>query len=179
MRAHRMSPKMPASVTPIASATQMQPSGIASMAARVEIGLDHDSGVARSSRAGTKRSVKALPTRRGWSALRGRVPRIQTLRSPFFSNSVVRVAVVTCSRVETISDSRLMVWGPASGRVARPAGIAEGKPEILRELGEVLAHAGRVGAEVAVAHAGDTAHIDAAPARRLRAHAHDDVVLEA
>jgi hypothetical protein len=32
----------------------------------VEIGFDHDSGVARSSRAGTKRSVNALPTSRGW-----------------------------------------------------------------------------------------------------------------
>ena len=32
---------------------------MASMAPRVEIGFDHDSGVARSSRAGTKRSVKA------------------------------------------------------------------------------------------------------------------------
>ena len=34
----------------------MQPSGIASIAARVEIGEDQDSGVARSSRAGTNRS---------------------------------------------------------------------------------------------------------------------------
>jgi hypothetical protein len=42
MRAQRMSPKMPASVTPIASATAMQPSGIASIAARVEIGEDQD-----------------------------------------------------------------------------------------------------------------------------------------
>jgi hypothetical protein len=60
-----MSPKMPASVQPIASTTAMQPPGIASMAARVETGEDHDSGVARSSRAGTKRRVKALPTKRG------------------------------------------------------------------------------------------------------------------
>ena len=59
-----MSPKMPAVVTPIASATAMQPSGIASIAARVEIGLPQLSGVARSSRTGTKRSVKAGPTRR-------------------------------------------------------------------------------------------------------------------
>ena len=40
MRAQRMSPKMPASVTPIASTTAMQPAGIASIAARVEIGDD-------------------------------------------------------------------------------------------------------------------------------------------
>ena len=52
---------MPASVTPMASTTAMQPSGIASMAARVDIGEDQDSGVARSSRAGTKRSVNARP----------------------------------------------------------------------------------------------------------------------
>ena len=64
MRAQRMSPKMPASVTPIASTTAMQPAGIASIAARVEIGEAHEAGVARSSRAGTKRSVKARPTRR-------------------------------------------------------------------------------------------------------------------
>ena len=65
MRAHRMSPKIPASVTPRASATATQPAGIASIAARVEMGLDQDSGVARSSRAGTKRNVNALPTMRG------------------------------------------------------------------------------------------------------------------
>ena len=94
MRAHRMSPKMPASVTPIASATTIAPSGIASMAARVEIGEDQLSGVARSSRAGTKRRVKARPTRRPWPGLIGRVPRIQTLRSPLFSRIVVMLAVV-------------------------------------------------------------------------------------
>ena len=57
---------MPASVMPSAPTTAMQPAGIASMAARVEIGEPHDAGVARSSRAGTKRSVKARPTSRGW-----------------------------------------------------------------------------------------------------------------
>ena len=61
MRIVRMSPKMPAELTPMASATAMQPSGIASMAPRVEIGFDQLSGVARSSRTGTKRSVKAGP----------------------------------------------------------------------------------------------------------------------
>jgi hypothetical protein len=65
MRAHRMSPKMPAMVTPIASATAKQPSGMSSIAARVERGLAQLSGVARSSRAGTNRMVKAGPTRRG------------------------------------------------------------------------------------------------------------------
>ena len=62
---------MPASVTPMASTTAMQPSGIASMAARVEIGDAQDAGVARSSRAGTKRKVKAGPTMRGWPARSG------------------------------------------------------------------------------------------------------------
>ncbi len=64
------------------------------------MGFDHDSGVARSSRAGTKRSVNAGPTRRGWPGFNGIVPRIQTFRSPFFSSSVVIVAVVICDRVE-------------------------------------------------------------------------------
>ena len=50
--------------SPIASTTAIAPAGIASIAARVEIGDAHDAGVARSSRAGTKRSVKARPTRR-------------------------------------------------------------------------------------------------------------------
>ena len=99
MRAHRMSPKTPASCTPIASMTAITPSGMASMAARVEIGLPQDSGVARSSRAGTKRSVKAGPTRRGWPVRIGFAPRIQTFRSPFFSRTVVIVAVETVFNV--------------------------------------------------------------------------------
>src|ERR1051325_5547852 len=99
MRAQRMSPKMPASVMPMASTTAMQPSGIASIAVRVEIGDDQDSGVARSSRAGTKRSVKAGPTRRGRPGRSGRAPRIHTLRRPFFSRTVVMVAVVMPARV--------------------------------------------------------------------------------
>jgi hypothetical protein len=81
----------------------MQPSGIASIAARVEIGEDHDSGVARSSREGTKRKVKARPALRPWPARMGRVPRIQTLRRPFFSKRVVSVAVVTALSSPTIS----------------------------------------------------------------------------
>ena len=96
---------MPASVTPMASTTVMQPSGIASMAARVEIGDDQDFGVARSSRAGTKRSVKARPIRRGWPARIGLVPRIQTLRSPFFSSTVVMVAVETPERAVRVAGS--------------------------------------------------------------------------
>src|SRR5262245_27935999 len=99
MRAHRMSPKMPASVIPMASTTVMQPAGMASIAVRVEIGDDQDSGVARSSRAGTKRSVKAGPTSRGKPGFSGRAPRIQTFRKPFLSRTVVMVAVVTRERV--------------------------------------------------------------------------------
>ena len=72
----------------------MQPGGIASIALRVEMGFDHDSGVARSSRAGTKRSVNARPTMRGCPGAIGRVPRIHTFRNPFLSNRVVSVAVV-------------------------------------------------------------------------------------
>ena len=106
IRAHRMSPKMPASVVPIASTTTMTPGGIASIAARVEIGAPHDAGVARSSRAGTKRSVKARPTRRGWPGCSGRAPRIQTLRRPFFSSTVVSVAVaMLCSASTTAGSS--------------------------------------------------------------------------
>src|SRR5476651_575607 len=99
MRAQRMSPKMPASVMPIASTTAMQPSGMASIAVRVEIGDDQDSGVARSSRAGTKRNVKAGPTSRGCPGFSGREPRIQTFRRPFLSRTVVMVAVETLDRV--------------------------------------------------------------------------------
>src|SRR6201991_2211781 len=104
MRAQRMSPKMPASVIPMASTTAMQPSGIASIAVRVEIGDDQDSGVARSSRAGTKRRVKAGPTRRGRPGRSGRAPRIQTLRRPFLSSTVVIVAVVMLVRIFLASD---------------------------------------------------------------------------
>src|ERR1043166_7887161 len=81
MRAQRMSPKMPASATPMASTTAMQPFGMASIAVRVEIGDDQDSGVAKSSRAGTKRSVKAGPTSRGCPGRSGLVPRIQTFQA--------------------------------------------------------------------------------------------------
>src|SRR5215467_403870 len=101
-----MSPKMPASVMPMASTTAMQPAGIASIAVRVEIGDDQDSGVARSSRAGTKRRVKAGPTRRGIPGFSGRAPRIQTFRRPFLSSTVVIVAVVILDRVLMASGVR-------------------------------------------------------------------------
>ena len=107
MRAHRMSPKIPASVTPMASTTAMQPGGIASIAARVEIGDDQDSGVARSSRAGTKRRVNARPTVRPVAVGKGRVPRIHTLRSPFLSSTVVRVAVEMRSSARACAASRV------------------------------------------------------------------------
>src|ERR1043165_9743730 len=43
IRITRMSPKMPAVVTPMASATAMQPSGMASIAARVDLAaLGHE-----------------------------------------------------------------------------------------------------------------------------------------
>jgi hypothetical protein len=105
MRPQRMSPKMPASVTPSASTTAMQPAGMASIAARVEIGEAQEAGVARSSRAGTKRSVKARPTTRCGGVCSGRAPRIQTLRRPFLSRTVVSVAVVTPDRLRTVSVS--------------------------------------------------------------------------
>src|SRR6202165_215179 len=106
IRAHRMSPKMPASVTPMASTTAMQPSGMASIAVRVEIGDDQDSGVARSSRARTKRSVKADTTSRFCPGRSGREPRIQTFLSPFLRRTVVIVAVDTPERVLIASGVR-------------------------------------------------------------------------
>ena len=99
---------MPASFTPIESTTAMTPSGIASMAARVEIGEAQEAGVARSSRAGTKRRVKARPTRRVWPSRSGMAPRIQTLRRPFLRRTVVSVAVETAERASTTAGSRDM-----------------------------------------------------------------------
>ena len=94
IRMVRMSPKIPAAVTPIASATAMQPSGISSIAPRVEIGFAQLSGVARSSRTGTNRRVNAGPTRRLPVATSGCGPFIQQRRMPFFNSMVVIVAVV-------------------------------------------------------------------------------------
>ena len=118
---------MPASLTPMASTTAMQPSGIASIAVRVEIGDDQDSGVARSSRAGTKRRVKAGPTSRGCPGRSGRDPRSQTLRSPFFSRTVVMVAVETRDSVAMASGVRDIAGFPVRcdrRRILRAEGIA-------------------------------------------------------
>src|SRR5204863_4615479 len=79
---------------------------MASIAVRVEIGEDQDSGVARSSRAGTKRSVKAEPTSRGCPGRSGREPRIQTFRRPFLRRTVVMVPVDTCERILIASGVR-------------------------------------------------------------------------
>ena len=116
---------MPASVTPMASTTAMAPSGIASIAARVEVGEAQAAGVARSSRAGTKRRVKAGPTTRGWSARSGKAPRSQTLRRPRLSRTVVRVAVVTPASVAAVG-SRAFGVAMAFSEVAMSAsGIAQ------------------------------------------------------
>ncbi len=124
-----MSPKMPASVTPIASTTATQPSGIASIAARVEIGDAQEAGVARSSRAGTKRSVNARPTMRGCSGRNGLAPRIQTLRRPFLSSTVVRVAVVTPSqRGENLGIGRHDMFPGSAGQISASLGRAEHGP---------------------------------------------------
>src|SRR5690606_35004471 len=93
--------------------TAMHPAGIASIAARVEVGEAQDSGVARSSRAGTKRSVKARPISRGWPLRIGRAPRNHTLRRPFFSRMVVRVAVETSFNASAISPAERDM-GPGS-----------------------------------------------------------------
>jgi hypothetical protein len=61
----------------------------------VDFGELHDAGVARSSRAGMKRTVNARPATRGVLGASGNAPRIQMLRRPFFKRMVVRVAVVT------------------------------------------------------------------------------------
>ena len=87
----------------MASTTATQPAGMSSMAARVERGDAQAAVVAMSSRAGTKRSVKARPTRRGWPGDKGWVPRIQTLRRPFLSRIVVMLAVVTLDRTFLMS----------------------------------------------------------------------------
>jgi hypothetical protein len=89
-----MSPKTPASLLPIASTTATTPAGIASIAARVDFGEDQDSGVAKSSRAGTNLSVKAGPMMRFPAALASGIgPRIHARRTPFFRSTVVMVAV--------------------------------------------------------------------------------------
>jgi hypothetical protein len=101
---------------------------MASIAVRVEIGDYHDSGVARSSRAGTKRSVKAGPTSRGIPGFSGRAPRIQTFRKPFFRRTVVMVAVVMRDRVAIASGVKDIEKAGSGGdelaeRILRGVGI--------------------------------------------------------
>ena len=105
---------MPAPGTPMASATTMTPSGMASMAPRVEIGFDQLSGVARSSRAGTKRSVKAGPISRSPPGTSGFGPFIQQRLMPFLSSMVVMVAVVTLRRTSNTAEfiADLVGWTP-------------------------------------------------------------------
>jgi hypothetical protein len=82
-----------------------------SMAARVDLGEDQDSGVAKSSRAGTNRKVNARPMSRGCAGRSGHAPRSQTLRRPFLTRMVVMVAVVTLERISIILVS-FMARGP-------------------------------------------------------------------
>jgi hypothetical protein len=110
MRAHRMSPKMPASVTPMASTTAMQPAGICSTATRVERGEDQACGLERSSRAGMKRIVKARPATRPCFGPSGAGPRSQTLRKPFLKRMVLMVAVVMAHSACTTSGARERSW---------------------------------------------------------------------
>src|SRR6202158_1748314 len=101
---------------------------MASIAVRVEIGDDHDSGVARSSLAGTKRKVKAGPTSLGCPGRSGREPRSQTFRRPFLSRTVVMVAVDTRERVAIASGVRDIEKSAPVGidwrRILRAAAIA-------------------------------------------------------
>jgi len=95
---------------------------MASIAARVDVGDVQEAVVAKSSRAGTKRIVKALPTKRGCPARMGRVPRNQTLRKPFFNKMVVMVAVeIVCNvlMIESSSDISIgVVVGALVGALA-------------------------------------------------------------
>src|SRR5689334_3778694 len=125
IRAQRMSPKIPALGTPIASATTTTPSGMSSIAARVEIGLAQLSGVAKSSRTGTNRSVNAGPTIRSPPSTSGFGPFIQHRRMPFFSNMVVMVAVVTLRRM---SNEVALIWAPLSRRHETKPFVAPAQP---------------------------------------------------
>ena len=113
----------------------MQPSGIASIAVRVEIGDDQDSGVARSSRAGTKRSVNAGPTSRGCPGRSGLVPRIQMFRRPFLSRTVVMVAVDTRERVARASGDR-DIWTAGSGGMDKKVAHLAGRGHRVKGLQE-------------------------------------------
>jgi hypothetical protein len=79
------------------------------MAARVERGDDQDSGVARSSRAGTKRRVKARPTSRSLALKYGIGPCIQQRRMPFFRSTVVIVAVEAARSASAMALSSMML----------------------------------------------------------------------
>ena len=112
MRMHKMSPKMPAPVTPMASATTTQASGMASMAARVEIGFDQF----------RRRQVLAHrheAQREGLAhhALAGKpsgmAPAIQERRMPFFNSMVVMVPVVMVLRA-----SRTDMRNPSGERLS-------------------------------------------------------------
>ncbi|KAG1361629.1 hypothetical protein G6F60_015791 [Rhizopus arrhizus] len=70
------------------------------------MGDAHEAGVARSSRAGTKRSVNARPTIRLAPGANGCAPRSHTLRSPFLSSTVVSVAVVMPDKAWTTRASK-------------------------------------------------------------------------
>src|SRR5260221_7675245 len=107
---------------------------MASIAVRVEIGEDQDSGVARSSRAGTKRNVKAGPTGRFCSGRSGREPRIQTFRRPFLSRTVVMVAVDTRERVAIASGVR---------DIERRTPVADGSSERILRGARIASRAGR------------------------------------
>src|SRR5664280_1252576 len=136
-----MSPKMPAPSTPMASATTTQFSGMASIALRVEIGFDQLSGVARSSRTGTKRSVKAGPTTRFPEKPKGMAPAIQERRMPFFSSMVVMVPVVTLrsvSSVDVIDSSRGFQAEPlvAAAQIGDEWGGQQHHPELADDLAE-------------------------------------------
>src|SRR5579871_6049719 len=105
----------------------MQSRGISSMAARVECGADQDSGVAMSSRMGRKRRVKARPTTHFMPGFTGFVPRIQVLRSPFFSITVVKVALDTwraASTASLLSVIRLVSFGGSGGEKPRHESVA-------------------------------------------------------
>src|ERR1019366_3412977 len=141
MRMHKMSPKMPAPVTPMASATTTQFSGMASIALRVEIGFDQLSGVARSSRTGTKRSVKARPTTRLPASPNGMAPAIQERRMPFFSSMVVMVPVVTLASVwivDVIDSSGGFQAEPlvAAAQIGDEWGGQQHHPELADDLAE-------------------------------------------
>src|ERR1022692_505102 len=125
----------------MASATTTQFSGMASIALRVEIGFDQLSGVAKSSRTGTKRSVKAGPTTRFPEKPNGMAPAIQERRIPFFSSMVVMVPVVTLrsvSSVDVIDSSGGFQAEPlvAAAQIGDERGGQQHHPELADDLAE-------------------------------------------